>query len=77
LKNLSSLRFLHLSNNNIQDIQIISFLIHLNELDLSYNQIRLIPNTFEKLIDLQYLNLSNNQINSWNNIVRINLILKK
>ncbi|CAF1074350.1 unnamed protein product [Rotaria sp. Silwood1] len=68
LKSLSSLRVLHLANNHIQDIQILSSLVHLNELDLNNNQISLIPNTFDKLIDLQYLNLSNNRINSWDDI---------
>ena len=75
MKILTSLRILRLANNYIQDIQIISYLIHLNELDLSHNQIHLLPNTFEKLIDLQCLNLSNNSINSWDNIVRFCLIL--
>ncbi|CAF4165564.1 unnamed protein product, partial [Rotaria sp. Silwood2] len=69
LKNLSSLRILHLAYNHIQDIQILSSLVLLNELDLNNNQINLVPNTFDKLIDLQYLNLSNNRINSWDDIV--------
>ncbi|UJR38067.1 hypothetical protein I4U23_030748 [Adineta vaga] len=68
LKSLSSLRLLRLANNQIQDIQILSSFIHLNELDLAQNQIRVLPNSFSKLIELQCLNLSHNQINSWKNI---------
>ncbi len=71
LKNLLSLRILRLAYNHIQDIQIISFLIHLTELDLDNNQIHLIPNTFNKLVELQCLNLSNNRLKSWNDIVRL------
>ena len=71
LKNLSSLRILHLANNNIQDIQIIALLIHLYELDLNNNQITSLPNSFDKLVDLQYLSVANNRINSWNDIVRL------
>ena len=70
LKSLSSLRILHLANNYLQDIQILSHLTHLNELDLSNNQIIALPNTFDKLIDLQSLNLANNRIQSWSDIVR-------
>lgn len=73
LKALSSLRILHLANNHIQEIQVISSLVHLNELDLSGNKIKSLPNSFEKLVDLQCLNLSNNHIDSWDNIVRLYL----
>lgn len=74
LKSLTSLRILHLSHNHIHDIQILSSLIHLNELNLSCNQIQLIPNTFDKLIDLQHLNLSDNRIHSWDHMVINNSI---
>ncbi|CAF0960673.1 unnamed protein product [Adineta ricciae] len=68
LKSFTLLRLLRLASNQIEDIQILSSLIHLNELDLSDNRIRSLPNSFAKLIELQCLNLSNNQIDSWKNI---------
>ncbi|CAF1544592.1 unnamed protein product, partial [Didymodactylos carnosus] len=70
LKTLSSsLRILHLSRNKIKDISILSTLIQLNELELNQNLIQSIPMTFEKLTNLQRLNLTQNLIEQWNDIV--------
>ena len=70
LKSLTSLRVLRLANNRLQEIPILSSLVHLNELDLSNNHIRAIPHTFEKLIELQSLNLAQNRLQTWADIVR-------
>jgi insulin-like growth factor-binding protein complex acid labile subunit len=61
--NSTSLEYLHVSNNRIQEINLISLMPNLEYLDLSQNRlISLRKNSFFNLTKLKYLNLSYNKL---------------
>ncbi|CAF3709392.1 unnamed protein product [Rotaria sp. Silwood1] len=72
LKTLKKLKYLSLANNFINTIINLEDLLRLENLDLHQNQIHTIPIWFgKKLTLLKYLNLSNNQISSFDQIARL------
>lgn len=72
LKTLKKLKNLSLRNNFISIINNLEELSRLENLDLHQNQINSIPIWFgKKLIALKILNLSNNQISSFDQIARL------
>ena len=54
----SNLKILHLSNNEIKNIQDIIKMQTLREIDLSFNQIEELPEGWEEIIPLKSINLS-------------------
>lgn len=81
LTNLTNLQLLNADNNRIQDISPINLMVQLLSLDLSENLIKFLgfnqgvsiqssqpSNPFNKLIKLETLNLSNNQIDDVSNL---------
>ncbi|CAF1254316.1 unnamed protein product [Rotaria magnacalcarata] len=72
LKTLKKLKYLSLANNFINSVTNLEDLSRLENLDFNQNQIHTIPIWFgKKLTALKVLNLSNNQISSFDQIARI------
>jgi Leucine-rich repeat (LRR) protein len=72
LKTLKKLKYLSLANNFIHTITNLEELSRLENLNLHQNQIHTIPIWFgKKLTSLKILNLSNNQISSFDQIARL------